>query len=459
MTPSPARAVRPNGEPEGNSAVRNLIYHVFIDMMQTQEFERNGLILTRGDGVWVWDDAGHRYLDGISGAFAVNLGHRNGRVIQAITEQLGQIAFASPLVGVSDRMLELVARLQQITPANLNTFKFHCSGAESVEAAIKLARQYHRQSGSPGKFKIISRYGSYHGSTMGAVSATGISPFRTKFEPLVPGFVKVPMPVQSGCGVTRSCPPCDMSCSDWLHMVIEREDPDTVAAVVIEPVPNMAGVQFPPPGYLEGLREMCDAQNILLIYDEIVTGFGRLGSWFAADHFGVWPDISCVGKGLTSGYAPLSAVMIADHVADVFRGEAGARVHFHHGVTYGGNPIACAAALAVLDEMEERDILSNVKARGEQLNDGLTSLRRAYPGHVRDVRSLGLLAAVDLAGFAPEALAAIEASLRAKLICIGPRPAATVRVAPPLTITHDELDYVIRAVSDAIAGQVSSPRR
>jgi adenosylmethionine-8-amino-7-oxononanoate aminotransferase len=439
--------------------VRKLLHDVFVDMMQMQEFERDGLVLTRGDGVWVWDDAGQRYLDGISGAFAVSLGHRNGRVIHAITEQLGEIAFASPVVGVSDRMLELAGRLKEITPAHLNTFKFHCSGAEAIEAAIKLARQYHRQSDHPGKFKIVSRYGSYHGSTMGAVSATGISQFRTKFEPLAPGFIKVPMPIHSGCGVSRSCPPCDMSCSSSLRTVIEREDPDTVAAVIIEPVPNMAGVQLPPPGYLEDLRDLCDAYGILLIYDEIVTGFGRLGSWFAADHFGVWPDISCVGKGLTSGYAPLSAVIIADHVADVFRGERGDRVHFHHGVTYGGNPIACAAALAVLDELEERDILSNVKARGKQLNDGLIKLWRTYPDYVRDVRSLGLLAAVDLAGFPPEALAAIEGSIRAKLICVGPRPSGTVRVAPPLTITEGELDYVLTAVSDAIREQLPSGPR
>jgi adenosylmethionine-8-amino-7-oxononanoate aminotransferase len=438
--------------------VRSLLHDVFVDMMQMQEFERDGLILTRGDGVWVWDDAGQRYLDGISGAFTVNLGHRNERVTHAITEQLGHIAFASPLVGVSDRMLELAARLKEITPAHHNTFKFHCSGAEAIEAALKLARQYHRQSGHPGKFKIVSRYGSYHGSTMGAASATGISQFRTRFEPLVPGFVKVPMPVQSGCGVTRSCPPCDMSCGSSLRTVIEREDPDTVAAVIIEPVPNMAGVQLPPPGYLEALRDLCDAYDILLIYDEIVTGFGRLGSWFAADHFGVWPDISCVGKGITAGYAPLSAVIIADHVADVFRGEPADNVHFHHGATYGGNPIACAAGLAVLDELVRRDILSNVKARGEQLNDGLTRLRDAYPDHVRNVRSLGLLAAVDLAGFPPAALAAIQATIRAKLICIGPRPGGTVRVAPPLTITQDELDYVMAAISDAIDRQLSSPR-
>lgn len=428
--------------------MREELRHVLVDMNQMKQFERVGKILTHGDGVWVWDSDGQRYLDAIAGIFVVSVGHRNQRVIRAMTDQMQRITFAAPTQAANDRMLDLARRLVDLTPPELTTVKLHTGGSEAIEAAIKMARQYHQLTGSPHKYKIIARYGNYHGSTLGALSATGIAPFRMRFEPLAPGFLHVANPSVKGCGVSGHCPPCDLGCADMVETLIKGEGPETIAALIIEPVANMAGVQLPPTGYLERVRSLCDAYNIILIYDEIVTGFGRVGSWFAADHFGVWPDISCVGKGITSGYAPLSAAIVHDRIAQAFRGDRSEMVHFNHGITYGGNPLSCAAAIAVIDEITDRGLLDNAKRMGERLRRNFEALRADHSA-IGEIRGLGLLTAVDIDLPAPELSRLAEQVRQLPMICLGPI-GGTLRFAPPLIIESEQIDVISQLVHDAL---------
>ncbi|MCI0543611.1 MAG: aminotransferase class III-fold pyridoxal phosphate-dependent enzyme [Actinobacteria bacterium] len=407
-----------------------------VDLVQMQEFERNPLILERGEGVWVWDQHGRKIMDSISGVFVVNLGHQNRRVIDAIDDQHGRIAFASPTMSTNERMLELAETIDSLTPPGMTTAKFHSGGSEAIEAAIKAARQYHLQSGSPGKYKVISRYGAYHGATFGALSATGIAMFRTPFEPLAPGFVHVPPPHAPG----------GIGSLEAMRYTIEAEGPDTIAAVILEPVMNMAGAWEPPLGYLEGVRDLCDQHGIVLIYDEIVTAFGRLGEWFGADHFGVWPDISCVGKGITGGYAPLSAAIMRDHIAESFRGTRESGRMFRHGITYGGNPISCSAALAVIAEISDRSLLDAAKQMGKRLSEGLSMVATGYE-FVTGIRATGLLVAVDF-DLPAERLGRLGENLRSQaFLSFGPYPSGVMRLAPPLTITPEEVDQLVEMVA------------
>jgi adenosylmethionine-8-amino-7-oxononanoate aminotransferase len=411
-----------------------------LDLVQMQEFEKNPLILTRGEGVWVWDQNGNRIMDSISGVFVVNIGHGNHRVIQAIADQHGRIAFTSPTLSTNERMLELAETIDSLTPAGMTTAKFHSGGSEAIEAAIKAARQYHRQSGNPEKYKVIARYGGYHGATLGALAATGLSMFRTPFEPLTPGFVHVPPPhAPSGIGSVEA-----------IRYTVEAEGPSTVAAVILEPVMNMSGALAPPPGYLEGVREVCDEHDVILIYDEIVTAFGRLGEWFGADHFGTWPDIACVGKGITGGYAPLSAAIMRDRIADVFRGSRESGRMFRHGITYGGNPISCSAALAVISEIRDRSLLDSAKEMGKRLHEGL-AMATAEHDFVTGVRSTGMLVGVDFDLPADRMSRLGETLRRRPFLSFGPFPSGVMRLAPPITISAEEVDELVGMVADGLA--------
>lgn len=428
--------------------MRDAIGRVMVDFTQMRVFERDPLVLTRGDGVRVWDTDGREYIDAVSSVITVNLGYGNRRVIDAISAQLERLPIAAPTLGTSDRMLELADRLLGLLPPDMTTVKFQTSGSESVEAAFKLARQYHRQTGAPGRHKIIAREHSYHGATMGALSATGRAEYRIPFEPLVPGFVHVPAPDERGCRLSSACPPCPLACADAIEDAILREGPETVAAVIVEPVMAMAGVVIPPDGYLPKLRAICDRHSVLLIFDEVVTGFGRLGTWFGAERFATWPDLLVLGKGITSGYAPLSAVALRDHVAAAFSGEPDEHVQFLSGHTFGGNPVACAAALAVIDEIEDRVLIEHGRAMGELLGQQLRSMAARHDAGWA-VRSIGLLACVDLESEA--AAAAMVREARRLGVLTLPSSHHGVRVAPPLTIERTDIENITAALDEALA--------
>ncbi|MGH2371582.1 MAG: aspartate aminotransferase family protein, partial [Chloroflexota bacterium] len=394
---------------------KELLRHLVLDFRQMTEFAEAPWVFTRGEGVRLQDDTGKWYLDGLSGVFVASLGYGNERVIEAAVRQLRELHFAPPLHGTNPPSLALAERLREIAPVGMRGaaaaggvgVKLLSGGSEATEAAMKIARQYWKQAGHPRKYKIVARYGSYHGATMGALSAGGGWERKSVFEPLVAGFLHhhPPRVFRDLFGQDLSDTACAVASARLVQRTIEAEDPETVAAVIVEPISiSSAGFVVPPADYLHILREACTAHGVLLIFDEIITGFGRLGAWFGADYYQVTPDLIACGKGMSGGYAPLAAVLIANHVWDAFlTDEPEARREFHHGHTFGGNPVAAAAGAAAVDEIRERDLLGNARAQGVYLRAGLEALAAEVPDVIAEVRGAGLLQGFE---FTPGASAA-----------------------------------------------------
>jgi adenosylmethionine-8-amino-7-oxononanoate aminotransferase len=427
---------------------------------QMAEWSKSPLVMARAEGVYYYDVGGKRYLDAISGIYVVSVGHNNRRVIDAIKQQLDVLAFSPPMHGTNPQAVQLANLLAELAPGDLSTVKFQCGGAEVVEAAIKLARQYHKLTGSPGKYKIVSRYQSWHGSTLGALSAAGLKSRKTVNEPLAPGFVHVFPPTCYRCPFGKTYPTCELTCATLIDQVIDMEDPATVAALLVEPIGHTGGVIDPPDEYLPILREICDKHNILLIFDEIITGIGRTGRMFAAETFGVTPDVLLVAKGLSGGYAPLSALICRRPIADAFWGPLDRNPGFVEGHTFEGNPIACAAGIAVLREILERDLLANARTQGERLRRGFEALARKYVV-IGDIRGKGLFQAIEFvrdrptrARFPDEMALGVKVGRRALangLLCrFDPH---WIAFGPPLVVTADEIDEML-AVLDRSLGEV-----
>ena len=378
---------------DAQTTEERFLRHIFV-RDQMADWSKHPLVMARADGVCYWDVHGKRYLDALSGIYVVSVGHNNRRVIEAIRKQMDELCFSPPMHGTNPVAVQLATLLAELAPGDLDAVKFQCGGSEVTEAAIKLARQYHRLTGSPGKYKVISRYLSWHGSTLGALSASGLKSRRTVNEPLAPGFLHVFPPTCYRCPFGKNYPDCGITCATIVGDVIAMEDPDTVAAIMVEPIGHTGGIIDPPPEYLPILREVCDRYNILLIFDEIITGAGRTGRLFAAETFGVTPDVLCTAKGLSGGYAPLSAMICRRHIADAFWGPAAENPGFVEGHTFEGNPISCAAGLAVLREILERDLCANARVQGERLRAGFARLARKY-SVIGDIRGKGLLQGIE----------------------------------------------------------------
>ena len=370
-----------------------LLKHTFLDYQQTAEFLKNPLIVERAQGLYYWDKDGKEYFDAIGGIFVAILGHGHPRLLEAMRKQMEVMSFAPPLHGVADVTLDFVERLGQVTPGTLNYIKPFSGGSESVEAALKFVRQYFKQSGHPGKYKFISRYFGYHGGTYGAMAASGTGKRKTPFEPQMGGFLKVFQPTYYRDRFD-SWEECNRFCALMFEDVIRNEDPETVAGIIVEPIGNTGGIITPTDEYFQILRRICDEYNVILIFDEIITGFARTGNMFAAQTFGVTPDIICGGKGLSSGAIPLGAMMAREEMADVFFGALEDDVHFAHGHTFAGNPLACAVGLAVLDEIEEKQLAHKAQEMGDYLVSKLEGLKRY--GVIREIRGKGMLRGVEL---------------------------------------------------------------
>ena len=372
--------------------------HIFV-RDQMAEWTKNPLIMARAEGVYYWDVSGKRYLDALSGIYVVSVGHANRRVLEALRRQLETLHFSPPMHGTNPLAVQLANRLSELAPEYDGepggwTVKFQCGGSEVTEAAIKLARQYHKLTGSPGKYKIIGRYQSWHGSTMASLSASGLKSRKTVNEPLAPGFLHVFPPTCYRCPFGKQYPDCGITCATIINDVIDMEDPATVAAIIVEPIGHTGGVIDPPVEYLPILRDICDRHNILLIFDEIITGIGRTGNMFAAQTFGVVPDMLCIGKGLSGGTVPLSAMLCRRSLADVFWGPIAENPGFVEGHTFEGNPISCAAGLAVLEEILERDLCTNARIQGQRLRAGLERLAKKH-GVIGDIRGKGLFQGIE----------------------------------------------------------------
>jgi taurine---2-oxoglutarate transaminase len=346
------------------------------------------IAVTRAQGVYFWDVSGKRYLDLNSMTMCVNIGHGDPRVVAAICQQAQELAFAAP--GMATRPRAVLGKLlDEITPAGLSRFLYTLGGADANENAIKLARAH------TGKHKILARYRSYHGATAGAMAATG-DPRRWPWEPtLMPGVVHFLDPYRYRSTFHRSQPdlPEEAFAQDYLnHLeeIIQLEGPDTIAAILLETVTGTNGILVPPAGYLAGVRSLCDRYKILMICDEVMSGFGRTGRWFAVDHWGVTPDLMTMAKGLTSGYMPLGCVAMKQEIADTFRDQV-----YQGGLTYNGHPIALAAAAATIQAMHSDQMVERAAQTGLVLSDMLAELKDRHPS-IGETRSIGLFGAIEL---------------------------------------------------------------
>ena len=376
-----------------NTRQRKLLKRTFLDYQQTSGFIQNPLIIHRAEGIYYWDVTGKRYFDGISGIFVATLGHRHPRVMAAMQNQMEILSFAPPMHGIADVTLDFVEKLGNITPGNLNYVKSFSGGSESIESAIKFTRQYFKQTGYPGKYKFISRYFGYHGATFGAMSASGTGKRKTGFEPQMGGFLKV-FPPTYYRDRFPTWEECNRFCAQSFEDVIINEDPETVAGIIIEPIGNTGGIITPTEEYFQIIRQICDRYNVILIYDEIITGFARTGAMFAAQTFNVTPDIICSGKGLSSGAIPLGAMITKEDMGHAFYGEVEDEINFAHGHTFAGNPLACAVGIAVIDEIQHEKLDQKAQNLGDYLAEKLQKLTRY--GVVREVRGKGLLLGVEL---------------------------------------------------------------
>jgi adenosylmethionine-8-amino-7-oxononanoate aminotransferase len=416
-------------------------------------------VITRGDGCYVWDSAGRRYLDGLSALFVVQTGHGRQELADAAAKQAAELAYFPIWSYAHPKAIELAGRLAELAPGDLSRVFFTTGGSEAVESAWKLARSYFKRTGKPLKTKVISRAVAYHGSSMGALSITGIPPFKQDFEPLVPSTMRVPntnyyrrpdenmTPEQFGIWA-----------ADRIAEMIEFEGPDTVAAVYLEPVQNAGGCFPPPPGYFQRVREICDRYDVLLVSDEVICAFGRLGEYFGADRYGYQPDIITVAKGLTSGYVPLGAMIASERLAEPFLTGTN---WFAHGITYGGHPVGAAVALANLDIMEREGLNQHVRENSPLFRSYLEKLLDLPI--VGDVRGDGYFFGIEmvkdkstketfnaeeserlLRGFLSQAL--FEAGLYCRA---DDRGDPVIQLAPPLTATEAqfaEIEQILRAV-------------
>jgi adenosylmethionine-8-amino-7-oxononanoate aminotransferase len=438
-----------NGEDLSGEAARHLWMH-FSRMGSYLDHEVP--VIVRGEGAYVWDQHGKRYLDGLAGLFTSQLGHGRSELAEAGAKQAETLAYFPLWTYAHPRAIELSERLAGYAPGDLNRVFFTTGGSEAVESAWKLARQYFGLMGQPHRTKVISRSIAYHGTSLGALSITGIPELRTPFEPLVPGAVKVPNTNFYRAPLYGD----DLEAfgrwaADEIDRAIEREGPDTVAAVFLEPVQNAGGCFPPPPGYFQRVREICDRHGVLLVSDEVICAFGRLGQWFGALRYEYQPDIITVAKGLTSGYAPLGAMIASDRLMEPFLGPGQS---FLHGFTFAGHPVSCAVALANLDVLEGERILEHVRSTEGAFRAALESLDDLPI--VGDVRGAGFFYGIELVkdkdtrqsfdddeserllrGFLSGAL------FEAGLICrADDRGDPVVQLSPPLICGPEEIDFM-----------------
>ncbi len=350
-------------------------------------------IITRGEGTYIYDDTGRKYFDGLSGLFVVQVGHGRAELAEAAAKQAEQLAFFPLWSYATPPAIELADRLASYTPGDLNRVFFTTGGGEAVESAWKLAKQFFKLTGKPGKHKVVSRSIAYHGTPQGALSITGIPDFKAPFEPLVPGGFRVP-----NTNFYRAPAPYDTDikawgqyCADRIAEAIEFEGPDTVAAVFLEPVQNAGGCFPPPPGYFQRVREICDEYDVLLVSDEVICAYGRIGSMFACNDFDYVPDIITCAKGLTSGYSPLGAMIASDRLFEPFND---GKTVFGHGYTFGGHPVSAAVALANLDIFEREGLNDHVKQMAPAFRSTLEKLQELPI--VGDIRGEGFFYGIEL---------------------------------------------------------------
>ncbi|PHP67656.1 aspartate aminotransferase family protein [Zhengella mangrovi] len=394
---------------------------------------------------------GRKILDGTAGLWCVNAGHCRPRITEAIREQAGELDYAPAFQMGHPKAFELANRLIDIAPDNMAHVLFTNSGSESVDTALKVAIAYHRARGEGSRFRLIGRERGYHGVNFGGISVGGIVANRKMFGTLLTGVDHLPHTHQPGKNTfTRGVPEHGADLADELERIVTLHDASTVAAVIVEPVAGSTGVLIPPKGYLQRLRDICTKHGILLIFDEVITGYGRLGTPFAADYFGVKPDIMVTAKGLTNGVIPMGAVFVTKEIHDTFMTGPEHLIEFFHGYTYSGNPIASAAAIATLETYKEEGLLERGAELAGHWEDALHSLKDAP--HVIDVRNIGLVGAIELEPIAGHPTqrafsAFVKAFEKGALIRT---TGDIIALSPPLIITKGQINELIDHVREVL---------
>ncbi|PYO01005.1 MAG: aspartate aminotransferase family protein [Candidatus Rokuibacteriota bacterium] len=416
----------------------------------------------RGEGALIWDDTGRRFIDAAGGAIVVGIGHGVSEIADAIGAQARQLAYVHGTELTSEPVEQLAAELAKRVPVDDARLYLVAGGSEATETAIKLARQYHVARGERGRYKIIARWPSFHGSSIGALAVSGRATLRADFDPMLPATPFIPAPYPYRCRLPGCGTRCSLECSKALDAKIREEGADTVAAFIAEPVIGAsAGAVIPPPEYYGLVRETCDRHGVLFIADEVMTGMGRTGRWFGMEHWpGVRPDILTTGKGMTSGYVPGGAVLASGRVTETVNAAGG----FHHGFTYSHHPVVAAAGLAVIRYLERHDLVARAAVMGEHLLARLRGL--ADLPAVGDVRGIGLMAAVEIvreqASREPyPAAARMAQTIQAEALKRGAIVYASggqangagdlIMLGPPLVIEREQIDEAVQILGDAIA--------
>lgn len=411
---------------------------------------RRPVIITRGEGSTIWDSEGRPYLDAQAGLVVTNIGYGRKEIAAAAARQMDELMYYHTYFHFANEpAVKLAAKLAELAPPGLNKVAYTLGGAESVETAVKTARLYQRAKGRPQGDKIICLQNGYHGNTMGALSATGFSEHKSLFGPLVPGFIHITppdpwlYPERTGADFAAE-----------LERVIQAEGPESVAAFLAEPIMGVGGTVVPPEGYWQEVRAICDRYGILWIADEVMTGFGRTGAQWGLDHWGVYPDLICTAKGLTSGYLPLGAVLIHD---DVIEAIAAADLPFTHGFTYAGHPVACAVALENIEIYEREGLAAHAAEMGARLTEGLRATGNPYFG---EVRGRGLMVGVELVTAGrhcePGLAFRVEAGCFASGVIIGVAPyREALALTPPLVITPAEVDRLVEVLDRVVREEAS----
>jgi adenosylmethionine-8-amino-7-oxononanoate aminotransferase len=441
----------------------NAADHLWMHFTRMGSFATNPVpIIERGEGAYIYDSNGRRYLDALSALFVVQAGYGRDEIADATDRQTRQLAYFPVWSYATPPAIELADRLAALAPGDLNKVFFSSGGGESVETAWKVAKQYFKLTGKPNKTKVISRAVAYHGTTQGALAITGVPNFKHAFEPLVPGSHRVPNTdfYRAPDHLAEDEKSFGLWAANRVEEAILAEGPDSIAAVFVEPVQNAGGSIPPVPGYFERLREICDTYDVLLVSDEVICAYGRLGTMFGCEKFGYQPDIITTAKGLTSGYAALGAAIISDRIFEPF---STGTTSFAHGYTFGGHPVACAAALANLDVFEKEDLLGNVLGNENAFQTTLDKLRDLPI--VGDVRGNGYFWSVELvrdqATKEPFTRDDCERILRgvvapgmweAGVYCRSDdRGNAVVQFAPPLICGQAEFDQIESALRSVLA--------
>lgn len=416
-----------------------------------RQFKKAPRLLTRAEGMFYWDDAGRKVLDAAAGLWCVNAGHARPRIVAAIQQQAAEMDFAPPFQMAHPKAFELAERLAALAPAGMDRVFFVNSGSEAVETALKMALAYHRVRGEGARTRLIGRERGYHGVNFGGISVGGIVANRKHFGTLLAGVDHLRHthdPARNA--FSRGLPAQGAEFADDLERLVALHDASTIAAVIVEPVAGSTGVLVPPQGYLQRLREICDRHGILLIFDEVITGFGRTGQAFAAQTFGVTPDLITCAKGLTNGTVPMGGVIARTEIHDAFMQGPEHLIEFFHGYTYSAHPLACAAGLATLDTYAEEGLLTRAAELESHFADAVHSLR-GEP-NVIDVRNIGLVGGVELAARAGEpSKRAFDIFLDCWQQGLLVRTTGDiVALSPPLIVERGQIDQIVQTLRQAI---------